>query len=48
MEIANPYGDHRCHIEKNVPIVFILPSRWQNGAESLGSEITVYGCTLFR
>ena len=30
----------RCHIEKNVPIVFILPSRWQDGAESLGIETT--------
>ena len=27
-----------CHIEKNVPIAFILPSRWQDGAESLGIE----------
>ena len=24
-----------CHIEKNVSIAFILPSRWQDGAESL-------------
>ena len=31
---------HRCHVEKNVPIALILPSRWQNGAESLGREIT--------
>ena len=32
--------NHRCLIEKNVPIVFILPSRWQDGAESLGLEHT--------
>ena len=32
---------HRCHIEKNVPIGFVLPSRWQNGAESLGIKITI-------
>ena len=25
-------------MEKNVPIAFILPSRWQDGAESLGIE----------
>ena len=30
----------RCLIEKNVPIAFILQSRWQNGAESLGMEHT--------
>ena len=29
---------HRCLVEKNVPIVLILPSRWQDGAESLGIE----------
>ena len=29
---------HRCLVEKNVPIAFILPSRWQDGAESLGIE----------
>ena len=31
---------HRCLVEKNVPIAFILPSRWQYGAESLGIERT--------
>ena len=38
---------HRCLIEKNVPIVFSLPSRWQDGAESLGMEraLAVYGFT---
>ena len=29
---------HRCHVEKNVPIAFILPSRLQDGAESLGID----------
>ena len=29
---------HRCTVEKNVPIALILPSRWQDGAESLGME----------
>ena len=27
-------------MEKNVPIAFILPSKWQNDAESLGIETT--------
>ena len=27
---------HSCLVEKSVPIVFILPSRWQDGTESLG------------
>ena len=31
---------HRCLLEKNVPIALILPSRWQDGAESLGIEPT--------
>ena len=38
--MANRYGNPRCHIEKNVPIAFILPSRWQGDAESLGIETT--------
>ena len=29
---------HRCLLEKNVPIALILPSRWQDGPESLGIE----------
>ena len=29
---------HSCIVEKNVPIAFILPSRWQDGAESLVIE----------
>ena len=41
------YGNHRCHKEKNVPTAFILPRRWQDGAESLGMERTSgYGCVL--
>ena len=40
VKIADNYGNHRCHIKKNVPIAFILPSRWQDGAESLGIETT--------
>ena len=35
---------HRCLIEKNVPIALILPSRWQEGAESLGIERTSCLC----
>ena len=31
---------HRGLVEKNVPIVLILPSRWQDGAESLAIERT--------
>ena len=33
-------ANHRCRIEKNVPIVFILPSIWQDGVESIGIETT--------
>ena len=33
-------GKHRCHVEKNVLIVSILPSRWRDGAESLRIETT--------
>ena len=29
---------HSCLVEKKAPIVFILPSSWQDGAESLGIE----------
>ena len=35
---------HRCHREKYVSTAFILSSRWQDGAESLG--IAVYGTRL--
>ena len=34
--------EHRCLIEKNVPIMLILPSKWQDGAESLGIEHTSF------
>ena len=34
-----------CLMEKNVPIAFILSSRWQDGAESLGIECTSCLCT---
>ena len=33
---------HKCLVEKNVPMGYILPSRWQDVAESLGIERT-YG-----
>ena len=39
---------HRCHVEKNVPIALILPSRWQNGTESQGIERTSCLCLFFR
>ena len=29
-------GNYRCLIQKNVPIALILPSRWRDGAGSLG------------
>ena len=32
VKMADHYRNHRCLVEKNVPIVFILPSRWQVGA----------------
>ena len=44
VKMANHYGTHICHVEKNDPIAFILPCRWQNGAESLQIE-TVYALT---
>ena len=37
-------GNHRCLVEKNVPLALILPSRWQDGAESLGMECTSCLC----
>ena len=39
-KMADHDGNHRCLVEKNVPKVLILPSRWQDGAESLGMETT--------
>ena len=38
VKMAKYDGHHRCLIEKNVPIAFILLSRWQDGAVSLGIE----------
>ena len=38
--MADHDGNHRCLIERNVPIALILSSRWQDGAESLGMETT--------
>ena len=38
--------EHSSLIEKNVIIVFILPSRWKDGAESQGKETT--GCLCYQ
>ena len=38
VKMANHDGNHRCRVEKNVPIALILPNRWWDGAESLGIE----------
>ena len=38
--MADHDGNHRCLVEKNDPIAFILPSRGLDGAESLGMETT--------
>ena len=35
IKIADHDGNHNSIIEKNVPIVLILPNRWLDGAESL-------------
>ena len=35
VKMANHYGNHRSNVEKNAPIAFILPNRWQYGAEIL-------------
>ena len=40
VKMADHDENHRCLIEKNVTIASIFPSRWQNGAESLGMETT--------
>ena len=42
--MANHDGNHKCIVEKNVPTALILPSRWQDGAESLGIETTSCLC----
>ena len=38
VKMADRDGNNRCLLENNVPIVLILPSRWRDGAESLGIE----------
>ena len=38
IKMANHDGNHRCLIEKNVPIALILPCILRDGAESLGIE----------
>ena len=38
VKLADHDGNHRCLLEKNVPVAFILPSRWHDGAKSLGME----------
>ena len=45
VKMANHDGNHRCLVEKNVPIALILPSRWRDGAESLRRDraLAVYG-----
>ena len=42
--MANHDGNHGYLVEKNVPISLILPSRGQDGAESLGIETTSCLC----
>ena len=44
VKMADHDGNHRCLVENNVPIVLILPSRWQDGAESQGIERTSCLC----
>ena len=36
--------NHRCLVEKNVPIALIFPTRWQDSAESLWMETTSCLC----
>ena len=36
--MADHDGNYRCLVDKNVPIALILPSSWQEGAESVGME----------
>ena len=38
VKMADHDGNHRYLIEKNIIIVLILPTRRQDGAESLGME----------
>ena len=44
IKMADHDGIHRCLVKKNVPIALIFPSRWQDGAESLGMETTSCIC----
>ena len=44
VKMATNDGNHRCLVEKNVPIALILPSRWWDGAESLGIELFMPQC----
>ena len=44
VKMADHDGHHRCLKEKNVPIALILPSRLQDGVESLGMETTSCLC----
>ena len=44
VKMAGHDGNHRCLVEMNVPIAFILTSRWWNGGESLGMETTSCLC----
>ena len=47
VEMADHGGNHRCFVEPNVPIAFILPSRWQDSAESLGIEHLLFMLKYF-
>ena len=44
VKMADHDGNHRCLVERNVPIALILASRWRDGAESLGMERTSCLC----
>ena len=44
VKMADHDGNHRCLVEKFVPIALILPRRWQDGAESIGMETTSSLC----
>ena len=47
IKMADHYRNHRCLVEKKVPIALILPSRWQDGAESLVELTSVDGTPHF-
>ena len=38
VKMADHCGNQRYHVEKSVPIAFILSSTWEDGAESLRIE----------